>query len=162
MIHRVIGSPTCPVVSDDVRIIVHCVNNCGCWDSSIAGEISCRWKDPESSFNKKFRYARHRCQLGEVLWTFVELDISVATLIAENGVRDAINRDPLDLSYFEMCLNKFVEGCRALIGNNTSLSKNKVTIHIADPSETYAQADTMINLIDEVLWDLDVYIYSSP
>ena len=79
MIKYVKGDATEPI-GDGVKIIVHVCNNIGGWGAGFVLALSKKWKQPEKLYRSmKKRY------LGDIQLVWVEKDIYVANMIAQEG-----------------------------------------------------------------------------
>lgn len=89
------GDATRPM-GEGQKMIIHVCNNERRWGSGFVVELSKRWKEPEE-LNKKMPM-----DLGVVSFVQVEEDITVANMIAQDGIRTspsdkaAIKYDALD------------------------------------------------------------------
>jgi len=161
MIRYQSGDATCPIVKTGTRVIAHVCNDAGKWGAGFSGAVSKEWKEPEEFYRKQFRFSKNRCKLGAVQWAFIDTDLAVANMIAQEGVRSVLNPKPIRYDALERCLNKTAEGCHGLIGDSTTISKRKVTVHMPRIGCGLAGGswDRVGPLVEEAFWDLDVYVY---
>lgn len=161
MIHYKTGDATEPFIKTGTRVIAHVCNDEGKWGAGFSGALSAKWKDPEDYYRKQSRHAKTRFKLGAVQWVFVDLDLAVANMIAQEGVRSVLNQKPIRYESLEVCLNKLAEGCHGLIGDSASIEKKRVTVHMPRIGCGLAGGtwDVVGQLIEDALWDLDVYVY---
>src|SRR5690606_22825691 len=146
---------------DGTRVIAHICNDIGKWGAGFSGAISRRWKDPEEFYKKQYKHAKNRFKLGRIQWVFVDLDLAIVNMIAQEGVRSVNNPNPIRYDALESCLNRLSKGCRGLIGDNVVLKTDIITIHMPRIGTGLAGGswDRISGLIDETLWDFDVYVY---
>lgn len=166
MIRYVIGDATEPVIEPGKRVITHVVNDEGAWGKGFVTAISARWKDPESHYRKQAKFAKKRFKLGEVQWIFVDLNLAVCNMIAQHGLFSSKNPVPLRYDALEQCLNKLAEGARAVTGTSdkASIVTERLSIHMPRIGCGLARGDweRVSSLIEDVLWDMDVYVYNLP
>ena len=164
MIHYQEGDATRPLIKTGTRVIAHICNDAGKWGAGFSGALSKEWDDPEEFFRKQFRYAKNRFKLGAIQWVFVDLELAVVNMIAQEGVRDVMNIRPIRYEALEKCLNKLAEGCHGLIGDSTKVNKRKVTLHMPRIGTGLAGGswDIIGPMIEDAFWDLDVYVYDLP
>lgn len=163
MIYYIIGDATYPQIEDGLRVIAHVCNDIGKWGAGFSGAISKRWKGPEEYFKKQYKWAKPRPKLGDVQWNFPELDIGVVNMIAQHGVRSLLEPTPIRYDALERCLEATAEGARACAGIE-ELNRQRLTFHMPRIGCGLAGGDweRVEPLIDEVLWDIDVYVYDLP
>ena len=160
MIRYVEGDATNPIVKTGTRVIAHVCNDAGKWGAGFSGAVSKEWSEPEEFYRRQRRHTA-RGKLGEVQWVFVDLELAVVNMIAQEGVRGASNPKPIRYEALEVCLNKTAEGCHGLIGDSSSTNKRKVTVHMPRIGCGLAGGswDVVGPLVEEAFWDLDVYVY---
>lgn len=88
-IEYVKGDATKPI-GEGTKIIAHCCNNIGAWGSGFVTAISKKWSKPEKEYRSLQNYV-----LGDVQLVEVELDITIANIIGQNGVRSSTNPVPV-------------------------------------------------------------------
>jgi O-acetyl-ADP-ribose deacetylase (regulator of RNase III) len=88
-IHYIKGDATRPR-GDGKKIICHICNNVGAWGAGFVLAISARWDAPEEAYRELTPEER---MLGNVMLVPVEDDITVANMIAQQGV--GYNKDGL-------------------------------------------------------------------
>ena len=161
MIHYRSGDATYPCKKTGTRVIAHICNDAGKWGAGFSGALSGQWKEPEDFYRRQFKYARNRFKLGAVQWVFIDTELAVVNMIAQQGVRGAANPKPIRYEALETCLNKLAEGCHGLIGDSSTLEKRKVTVHMPRIGCGLAGGswEHVGPLVDEAFWDLDVYVY---
>ena len=80
------------------KLIVHVCNDIGAWGAGFVLDLSRRWPQLEGAY----RTWHHKgLQLGNVQFVRVELDLAVANLIGQCGIRSANNPHPLDYGALE-------------------------------------------------------------
>jgi len=161
MIHYLTGDATKPCVEDGNRVILHVVNDAGKWGAGFSGAISRQWDEPEKHYRAKARFAKESFNLGNVQWIFVDLELAIVNMIAQHGVsRDLINKRPIRYDSLEICLEKSADGIRALSGGGPEKDR-KVTVHMPRIGCGLAGGswDVVGGLVEETLWDLEVYVY---
>lgn len=165
MIHYVRGDATEPVIETGKRVIAHIVNDEGAWGKGFVCAVSEKWKEPEAYYRKQSKFAKS-FRLGEVQWIFVDVDLAVCNMIAQHGLYNPKNPVPLRYDALESCLNKLAEGVRAVAGtsDSTALERHQSSIHMPRIGCGLARGDwgRVSELIAEILWDIDVYVYDLP
>lgn len=160
MIKYKIGDATEPIVEIGTRVIAHICNDIGKWGDGFSGAISKKWKEPEDYYKRQYRYAKDSFKLGKIQWVFVDLDLAVVNMIAQKGVRSKSNKIPICYESVERCLSRLAKGCIGLMGSREDPSK-EVTVHIPRIGCGLAGGswDIIEPIIEEIFWDLDVYVY---
>jgi O-acetyl-ADP-ribose deacetylase (regulator of RNase III) len=161
VIHHLQGDATLPQGSG-TRIIAHVVNDEGAWGRGFVMAISERWKEPEEYYLNQHRLARWKkaeFKLGMVQWICIEVGddgLFVVNMIAQHSLRSSQNPVPLRYDELENCLAMLAEGARGLQHGR------EVSIHMPKIGSGLAGGDwkRIERLIDEVLWDFQVYIYT--
>jgi O-acetyl-ADP-ribose deacetylase (regulator of RNase III) len=165
MINYIIGDATKPIIETGKRVIAHIVNDQGAWGRGFVTAISARWQDPEDHYRKQAKFSK-RFKLGEVQWVFVDIDLAVCNMIAQHGLFSSKNPAPLRYDALERCLIKLIEGARAVAGasDGVYVMKEKFSIHLPRIGCGLARGDwgRVSGLIEDVLWDVDVYVYDLP
>lgn len=80
-----VGDATQPKAAG-AKIVVHICNDLGKWGKGFVIAISKRWKSPEVIYKSSFS-AEKKPALGDVQFIPVEIDIVVANIIGQEGVR---------------------------------------------------------------------------
>lgn len=163
MITYLTGDATAPQIEDGLRIIAHVCNDIGKWGAGFSGALSARWKTPEQYFKKQYRHVKPKPKLGDVQWVFTELDVGVVNMIAQRGVRSSAGPKPIRYDALERCLEAAAEGARACAGMD-EWSQKRLTFHMPRIGCGLAGGtwDRVGPLIEEVLWDIDVFVYDLP
>jgi O-acetyl-ADP-ribose deacetylase (regulator of RNase III) len=169
MIHYIIGDAISPVTEDGLRVITHIVNDAGKWGAGFSGALSKKWPDAEEYYRKQHRFSRERFKLGEVQWCFLvhEEELAVCSLIAQHDVRSLFDHNPIRYDALDLALDKMAQGGRALAGNPREKTKEdikQVTFHMPRIGTGLAGGtwDRVEPLLEEQLWDFDVYVYDLP
>ncbi len=71
---------------NDQRVIVHICNDIGKWGKGFVLAISKRWKSPEAVYRAAFS-SRQNPGLGEVQFITVDVNLVVANIIGQSGIR---------------------------------------------------------------------------
>ena len=161
MIRYLKGDATNPIVDEGTRVICHVCNDIGKWGAGFSGALSNRWKDPEKHYRSQWRFAKQNVKLGEVQWVFVDVNLAVVNMIAQHKIsRDLLNYRPLQYDKLEICLDKIAEGSQALMAEGGK-DPQRVTIHMPRIGCGLAGGtwDVVEGLVEETLWDFDVYVY---
>lgn len=146
-IHYVKGDATRPI-GDGKKIIVHICNNIGAWGAGFVLALSKRWSDPEESYRELSVYDRI---LGLVQLIPVEKDITVANMIAQDGVGPSDNGVP-PIRY------DAVRKCLEAVDHTARLTK--ATIHM--PRIGCGLAGGSWETIEKIIYavvTVDVYVY---
>lgn len=99
MIKYIKGDATAPI-GDGVKIIVHVCNNIGAWGAGFVLALSKKWSEPERRYkqmNKVFNgidLDTIPYVLGDYEIVRVDVDISVANIIGQEGVGVKPNQPP--------------------------------------------------------------------
>jgi len=161
MIKYVVGDATEPIQRKGIRIIAHIINDAGKWGAGFSGALSRKWKDPEEYYRNQYRWVRNYIKLGDIQWKFINENLAVCGLIAQHDVRSRHNRIPIRYDALDTALERLAEGCRRLEGRCLNSDKVLVTLHMPRIGTGLAGGtwDRIEPLIEERLWDLQVYIY---
>ena len=169
MIHYIIGDATSPVMDGDLRVMAHIVNDVGKWGKGFSGALSKRWPDAEEYYRKQYKFSRERFKLGEVQWCFLahEEGMAICNLIAQHDVRSLFDHKPIRYDALDVALDKMAQGARALAGDPKKKTKSDlktITFHMPRIGTGLAGGtwDRVEPLIEEQLWDFDVYVYDLP
>ena len=161
MIYYRKGDALCPVIKGGIRVIPHVVNDSGKWGAGFTKGLSERWEEPERFYRARYKYAKTNAKLGAVQWVFVEATLAVVNMVAQQGVRAFGRPKPIRYKSLETCLECLAEGCRGLIGDGKEMAKKSVTVHMPRIGCGLAGGEWGVvgPLVEETLWDLDVYVY---
>jgi len=166
MINYIIGDATEPIVEAGKRVIAHVVNDEGAWGKGFVEAVSGKWPEPEAYYRKQARFAKKHFKLGEVQWVFVDINLAVCNLIAQHGLYSSNNPVPLRYDALEQCLTKMAEGARAVTSaaDSAIVEGEKLSIHLPRIGCGLARGDWLRveGLIEDALWDMDVYVYDLP
>jgi O-acetyl-ADP-ribose deacetylase (regulator of RNase III) len=80
----VVGDATRPE-GDGPKVLVHVCNDLGLWGAGFVKAVSKRWKAPERDYLKAFKAGE--LKLGRVRFVEVEPGLTVASMVAQRGVR---------------------------------------------------------------------------
>lgn len=103
------GDATAPI-GDGPKIIVHVCNDVGGWGKGFVVAISKRWKEPEAAYR-----AWHKdggdlpFSLGQVQFVEAELELWVANLIGQQGIRAKDGVPPIRYEAIETGLHTVAE-----------------------------------------------------
>jgi len=87
MIYYLVGDATRPEVVGK-KIITHIVNDAGAWGAGFVVALSRRWPEAERAYRAWYSgFDWTYFGLGEVQFVEVENEITVANMVAQNGVR---------------------------------------------------------------------------
>lgn len=163
-IQYIVGDATKPVVSDGVRVIAHVCNDIGKWGAGFSGAVTKEHPDAAEFYKAQWRYKKVTPQLGDIQWVFTDADVAVVNMIAQHGVRGVSNPKPIRYDALEECLSKLAKGCQALEDRDDLVDKCKVSLHFPRIGCGLAGGswDVVGELIEDSLWDLDVYVYDLP
>jgi len=163
VIKYVIGDATSPCVESGTRVIAHVCNDAGKWGAGFSGAVSGKWPEAKKNYQAKARFTKS-FGLGEIYWVFTDLNMAIVNMVAQHGVsRDLLNRRPIRYDSLEVCLDKLAEGVRALSGGGPEKPR-ETSVHMPRIGCGLAGGtwDIVGGLVEEALWDLDVYIYDRP
>jgi len=108
-INYVKGDATRPV-GKSPKIIVHVCNDVGAWGKGFVLHISKRWKGPETRYKAWYRGEEDiPFGLGEVQFVKVNVDIYVANMIGQRGLRRVKGIPPVRYDAIEKGLEKVAE-----------------------------------------------------
>jgi len=162
-ISHISGDVTELVKSTQHRVVAHIVNDAGKYGAGVSGAIAKAWPEAEEYYRRQYKAARHNVKLGCVLWTGAYDNVMVAQMVAQRGVRSSANAKPIRYDALEECLTKLARGARVLPDADAVRDPTRnVSIHMPRIGSSLAGGDWGIiePLIDEVLWDLQVFIYT--
>jgi O-acetyl-ADP-ribose deacetylase (regulator of RNase III) len=145
MIHYLVGDATSPQV-EGKKMIVHVCNNVGAWGAGFVLALSRKWREPEARYRSLPKYT-----LGEVDFVSVEVNISVANMIAQTLEREYVNGEiPLQYDALKECL-KTVNQVAAY--SNSTVHMPRIGCGLAGGDWNKVEA-----IINETL-TVDVYVY---
>ena len=147
MITYKIGDCTNPT-EEGKKLIIHVVNNYGGWGAGFVVALSKMWKEPEKYYRNTFE----RYNLGEVQFVYINQDIVVANMFAQNGYLSDKNKQPLCYDSLEKCLLKVKEFAQSY---KCSIIAPRFGSGLA--SGNWIQIEKLINKIM-----LDITIYDLP
>jgi O-acetyl-ADP-ribose deacetylase (regulator of RNase III) len=158
------GDATTPIDAG-TRVIVHVVNDAGQWGKGFVVDLSERWKEPEEYYldqHKRARWKKAEFELGLVQWICIEpgdYGIFVVNMIAQHGLRSSQNPVPLRYDELEKCLDQVAAGARGLM---EGMDERTVSVHMPKIGSGLAGGEwaRIERIVDEVFWDLPVYIYT--
>jgi O-acetyl-ADP-ribose deacetylase (regulator of RNase III) len=107
-----VGDATKPE-GDGSKVIVHVCNDIGAWGAGFVLALSKRWREPEASYKawSKDQAASIPFELGQVQIVRVALDIEVANLIGQRGIRRAGGLPPVRYEAIEHGLEIVAKHC---------------------------------------------------
>lgn len=76
-------------------LIVHCCNDVGAWGAGFVVALSKRWPEVERAYRFWFS-SSPRPGLGDVQFVGVDVNIDVANLVGQHGIRSRLNPRPVD------------------------------------------------------------------
>ena len=130
---------------DGKKIICHICNNIGAWGAGFVLTLSKRWKEPEIAYKNKTNYS-----LTDVDFINVTDNITIANMIAQNGIRNPNNKKPINYAALRICLNEV----------NDFAYRNNASIHMPKIGTGLAGGDW--NIIEKIIDDIasvPVYVY---
>ena len=108
------GDATVPQAKGN-KIIAHVCNNLGGWGKGFVLAISKRWKNPEKEYREWHRNrAKNNFELGNIQIVPVDNYISVANMIAQQGMKTGSNGVPIRYQAVEECLLKLAETAKKM------------------------------------------------
>lgn len=107
MIRYMVGDATQPD-GDGKKIIIHIVNNISAWGKGFVLAVSKRWSEPEERYKKLCKFYQDKCLelLGHVQFVYINQDLIIGNMFAQNGIISQKNPHPLDYVALEQCLIK--------------------------------------------------------
>ncbi|WP_329459135.1 macro domain-containing protein [Streptomyces sp. NBC_01497] len=103
------GDATAPVASGP-RIIAHVCNDVGGWGAGFVVALSRRGPEPEAAYRTWYRgRATNDFRLGAVQLVPVQVDMWVANMIGQHGLRRAGGRPPVRYEAIEEALGRLAE-----------------------------------------------------
>ena len=103
MITYKLGDATRPE-GDGKKVIIHVVNNISVWGAGFVLAISKRWPEVKGQYHQYCSFNDNL--LGNVNFVYVDQDLIVANMFAQNGIISQENPHPLDYNALENCLWK--------------------------------------------------------
>jgi O-acetyl-ADP-ribose deacetylase (regulator of RNase III) len=110
-ISYITGDATQPV-GNNVRIIIHIVNDAGGWGKGFVTSISKRWLEPEQAY-RQWHAKGDNFALGMVQLVKLPDDIIVANMIAQHGYSYA-GHPAIQYPALHMCLSKVAKRTKEL------------------------------------------------
>lgn len=108
------GDATVPQAKGN-KIIAHVCNNLGGWGKGFVLAISKRWKNPEKEYREWHRNrAKNDFELGNIQIVPVDNYISVANMIAQQGMKTGSNGVPIRYEAVEKCLLKLADEAKRM------------------------------------------------
>ena len=158
---HIAGDVTDPIKFVD-NVVAHVVNDAGKYGAGVSGAIAKRWPEAEKYYRAQHKYANHKVKLGEVLWSAPDPHLLVAQMVAMRGVRSFGKPKPIRYEALEECLVKVAKAARVLPAPDDRASFEHVAIHMPRIGAGLAGGDWdhIEPLIEEVFWDLKVFIYT--
>jgi O-acetyl-ADP-ribose deacetylase (regulator of RNase III) len=92
VIHYVTGDASMPRLRP--ALIAHVCNDLGAWGAGFSGALSKRWPVAEVAYRSRRRLGLDAYQLGHVQFVTLRLDLHVANMIAQRGIRRAGDAGP--------------------------------------------------------------------
>lgn len=147
MIHYLRGDATRPAVPGP-KIIAHGCNNVGAWGAGFVLAVSRRWEEPEGAYHDWFEESTP--SIGEVQFVGVEPELWVANMITQTlgGPK------PLSYAGLEACLQAVAKFAKT---NSASVHMPRVGCGLAGGTW-----DRVGPLVEDVLKDIEVYVYDFP
>jgi len=103
-IQYITGDATAPHGSGH-RIIAHICNDVGAWGKGFVVAISKRWPEPEADYRRWYSERDKRdFALGAVRLVHVDVDISVANMVAQRDIRRTSGSPPIRYDALRDCL----------------------------------------------------------
>lgn len=149
MIHYLKGDVTCPQVKGN-KIIAHICNNLGKMGAGVALSISKKWNSVRSEYLKL--YNKDGLNLGDVQFIQVEKFITVANMIAQEGIRMGGNGiPPIRYKAVEECLIKVADKAKEI---HATVNIPFIGIGLAGGSWNKIEP-----IIKNIFTDVDILIY---
>lgn len=98
------GDATTPV-GPGRKIIAHVCNNRGAWEGRFSGHLGQRWPRAETAY-RQLRHTAGGLELGTTHVIAVAPTLWVAHMIAQDGLRNPLNRVPLRYVALRHCLER--------------------------------------------------------
>lgn len=111
-LHELSGDATNPVRTEGNILIAHVVNDRGGWGQGFVLAVSRRWPQAEKDYRNWAKSGAHESspfELGEVLISKVEPNVSVVHLLAQHGYIAPDNPTPLSYEVLTQCLRKLAD-----------------------------------------------------
>jgi O-acetyl-ADP-ribose deacetylase (regulator of RNase III) len=156
--HELTGDATRPVQTEGNILVAHVVNDRGGWGKGFVLALSKRWPQAEKDYRAWAKSERRGgasstpFQLGEILISKVETNVSVAHLLAQCGYIGPDNPTPLSYEALTQCLRKLA-GISAL--QNASIHMPRIGAGLGG-----GDWPRIKRIIQEELGSLPVYIYN--
>ncbi len=157
-LHESTGDATRPVQTMGNILVAHVVNDRGGWGKGFVLAISNRWPHAEKDYRDWAMSGRRGgkpstpFQLGEVLISKVEPNLSVAHLLAQHGYIGPDNPTPLSYEALTQCLRKLAGIAAA---QNASIHMPRIGAGLGGGDWSRVR-----KIIEQELGHLPVYIYT--
>lgn len=154
-IHYLTGDATAPQESGQ-KIIAHVCNDIGAWGSGFVMALSTRWAIPEQRYRTWYR-SRSGFLLGAVQYVPVELDITIANMVAQHGIYIKGKNDvPIRYQALDQCL---LHVARRAIEYGASVHMPRIGCGRA--GGTWSEVEPIVRH-DLVCNGVHVYVYDPP
>lgn len=148
------GDATQPCESGkQINIIAHIVNNRGLWGRGFVMSLGNRYPETEEYY--RYLSGHKALILGNTNFVKIHTHLWVCNMVAQDGVRSIINRNPLgDYSHLKGCLYQL----------RTIAFGYDAAIHMPRIGTGFAGGDWRIirKMINELLSDIPVFVYDLP
>ena len=157
MITYLTGDATEPQ-GEGVKIIAHICNSIGAWGSGFVMALSKKWITPEAEYRHWAKEGNNltKFELGNVQFVWVEKEIFVANMIAQEGVGFKNGIPPIRYEALRECLRTLNIEC-------TDDNKHTITVHMPRIGSGLAGGDWAV--IEAIINDtitVDVFVYDLP
>lgn len=159
MLIYVEGDATRPT-QPGIQVLCHVCNDIGAWGKGFVLAVDKISKEPKDYYLRQHRYSSS-FKLGQVQWTFIDPQFAVVNMIAQSGIRSAMNPKPLDEKALYRCLKKVDMSCNALIRD---AEDKRLTIHMPKIGSGLAGGDWdfIEAVVDCALPLWKVFVYTLP
>lgn len=146
------GDATEPI-GDGCKIIAHVCNNKGGWGAGFVLALSKKWKEPEIKY--KLSISKYKFELGDISTLFVEDDIAVVNMIAQDGYVSENNPVAIRYDALERCFYKILHNIESV------LFKESISIHMPRIGCGLAGGswDKIEPIIKKVFSENDIQVY---
>lgn len=143
-----------------IKVLCHVCNDIGAWGKGFVLAVDKISKEPRDYYLRQHKYSSN-FKLGQVQWSFIKPDFAVVNMIAQQGLRSAINPKPLDERALYRCLRKVDTACKALVRD---ADDKRLTVHMPKIGSGLAGGDWYFieAVVDCALPSWMVFVYSLP
>jgi O-acetyl-ADP-ribose deacetylase (regulator of RNase III) len=150
------GDATAPQ-GNGIKIVAHICNDLGVWGKGFVLALSQRWIDPEQAFKRWYREREtNDFAIGAIQLIQMEVDIWVANMVAQHGIRTANGVPPIRYESLNGCLEKLASKATEL---NASVHMPRIGCGLAGGEWTKIEPIISRNLCERgicvTVYDLD-------